>query len=180
MHGERTFFARQLAEPGPQLAADDRSPVRQGHRRVRRHGAQPLPGRRERPADRGARSAGRIAAHALETVGADRLVALHDRGRAILVASRRRRGRRAGPDVGVPAGPRRGPHAVRRHRRGARCSSSSPTSVRTRTKSSPTCRPPASPAAPNTRARSSTARRASAPAAARSSTRSRISGSAIR
>ena len=35
-------------------------------------------------------------------------------------------------------------------------------------------------AAPSTRARSSTAKRASAPAAARSSTRSRISGSAIR
>ena len=40
MHGERTFFGENWPNLVAQLAADDRSPVRQGHRRVHRHRAR--------------------------------------------------------------------------------------------------------------------------------------------
>ena len=44
---------RELAQQRAAVAADDRPPLRQGDRRVHRHGAGALPGRRQRAAGRG-------------------------------------------------------------------------------------------------------------------------------
>ena len=104
---------RELAQSRAPMAADDRSSVRQGDRRVHRHRARAVPGGGQRPAGRGAGPAGRASAHALEAVGADCLVAVRAGGRALLGASRRRRQGRRAADVGVSTGPRHEPVDLR-------------------------------------------------------------------
>ena len=74
---------RELAGQRPPVAADDRPPLRQGHGRVHRHGAGPLSGGGQRPARRRDGPPRRSAADALEAVGADRVVALRARHRAL-------------------------------------------------------------------------------------------------
>ena len=75
---------RELARPGAALAADDRSPVRQGDRRDDRHGAGAVSGRVQRRCwSRRLDLGDGRPPHALEAVGADRVVAVSPRRRAL-------------------------------------------------------------------------------------------------
>ena len=132
---------RGLAEPRAPLAADDRSSVDKATGEMIVTAPARLPGRVERRARRGSGSRRRSTAHALEAVGADRVVAVRRRRRALRRASRRY------VSQGVPlqtwvvsAGPRRRPRRCSRRRRAARWSSSASASAHIRTRSSPTCR----------------------------------------
>ena len=153
---------RELAEPDPPLAADDRSPVRQGHRRVRSS--------RRRITTRS--SSNGVLVEELD------LPQRHCGARTGSSRCRSRRGstrsgvarfssHHAGTVDGVPMQTwvfpqdrEAGHQPVRRPVAPGDAVLHHPASARTRTRSSPTCRPPASAAAPSTRARSSTARKA--------------------
>ena len=98
------------------MAADDRSPGRQGHRRVRHHDARRLSGHRQRHAGRAGGSGKRPAPHALAAGRADLLMALRGRRVALCRETRGRRARRAPGVLGVPAGRRPGLRALREGR----------------------------------------------------------------
>ena len=130
---------RQLARQGAAMAADGQPSLRQGHQRIPRHGPGALPGGVQRPDPGGDGPRRRPTAHALEAVGADRLVAECRGRRPVHVAPRRhRQGRPArdvglsiriatrGPGPGEPRAPRAGillrahrPVSLREARRGA-------------------------------------------------------------
>ena len=95
---------RELAQSRPRVAADDRSPVRQGDERVRHHRAVGVSGGRERPAAVRDRSRRRAPGDALETVGPDRVLAECRRHRTLRRPLPRRREGRAALVVGRAPG----------------------------------------------------------------------------
>ena len=106
---------RELAGQRAAVAADDRPSVRQGDRRIHRDRAGALPDRGKRPPRRGSRPPRQRAAHALEAIGPDRIVALRARDGPVRRAPLRRGPGHPSAGLVLSAGPRQGLRALPAH-----------------------------------------------------------------
>ena len=152
IHGERTAFSENWPNNARHWLPMIDHPVRQGHRRVHRHGARALPGRGQRPAAsrKPTSPADMRRTHWKQSVPiASWLYAL---GMARFTVRHYATSKGMPQQVWVfPQDADDGAARSSSSPDAAPSSSSASRSARTRTRSSPTCRPPASAAAPSTR-----------------------------
>ena len=106
-HGDRTFFSDNWPNKARNWLPTIDHPLRQGDERTHRHGAGPLPGHLQRAAHRGDGPPRRHPPLALEAVGPDRDLAVRPRRGPLRRTDGGLLQRRADPDVGLRAGPRR-------------------------------------------------------------------------